>query len=250
MSYGIAEIKNRPVVFTSTFLGKNPLTRQTRRTFNRSSANMNGPIRNTFLVFCWNQSETILLQGSPELLICLLYMRRRALGRDCFWTGCPEIKRCEDSKRTLKNQFASRLAELDTTPKLLRITDQWYIVPVEFRLWRNRDFLELPYCRWPEDQKTGSPLMPIEGFLFLLPASIQAQIIVKGIRRNETAAIETIRKKPLRHGSDWGDFVELSFVKQNVLQRRVGKLLSEPPCGRQNQVDRRYLFRKTSAMKS
>ena len=48
----------------------------------------------------------------------------------------------------------------------------------------------------------GSALMPIEG-LFLLPASIQAQIIVKGIRRNETATItETVRKKPLRHGRD------------------------------------------------
>jgi len=42
----------------------------------------------------------------------------------------------------------------------------------------------------------GSAFMPIEG-LFLLPASIiQAQII----RRNETATIETVRKKPLRHG--------------------------------------------------
>ena len=197
MSYGIAEIKNRPVVFTSTFLGKNPLTRQTRRTFNRSRANLNRPIRNTFIVFCWNQSETILLQGSPELLICLLYMRRRALGRDCFWTGCPEIKRCEDSKRTLKNQFASRLAELDTTPKLLRITDQWYIVPVEFRLWRNRDFLELLYCRWPEDQKTGSPLMPIEGFLFPLPASIQAQIIVKGIRKKWNSSNRDYKKETI-----------------------------------------------------
>ena len=46
------EIKNRPVVFTSTFLRKNPLTRQTRHTFNRSRANLNGPIRNTFIVFC------------------------------------------------------------------------------------------------------------------------------------------------------------------------------------------------------
>ena len=42
-----------------------------------------------------------------------------------FWTGCHEIKRCEESKRTLKNPFASsRLAEFDTTLKLLRITDQ------------------------------------------------------------------------------------------------------------------------------
>ena len=41
-----------------------------------------------------------------------------------------------------------------------------------------------------------SALMPIEG-LFLLLASIQAQIIVKGIRRNETATIKTVRKKHL-----------------------------------------------------
>ena len=44
----------------------------------------------------------------------------------------------------------------------------------------------------------GSALMPIEG-LFLLLASIHAQITVKGIRRNETAPIKTVRKKPLRH---------------------------------------------------
>ena len=69
-----AGVAHRPVMFTSTFLGKNPLTSQTRRTFNRSRANLNGPIRNTFIVFCWNESETILLQGSPELLISLLYI--------------------------------------------------------------------------------------------------------------------------------------------------------------------------------
>ena len=42
----------------------------------------------------------------------------------------------------------------------------------------------------------GSALMLIEG-LFLLPASIQAQIIVKGMRKSETAIIKTVRKKPL-----------------------------------------------------
>ena len=42
----------------------------------------------------------------------------------------------------------------------------------------------------------------------------------------------------------------LSFVKQNVLLQRVNKLLNEPPYGRQNQTKRRYIFRKTSAMKS
>ena len=54
----------------------------------------------------------------------------------------------------------------------------------------------------------GSSFMAIEG-LFLLPASIQAQIIVKEIRRNETVTIETVRKKPLRHGCDSGDLVSV-----------------------------------------
>ena len=84
----------------------------------------------------------------------------------------------------------------------------------------------------------------------MMPASLPAQIIVKGIRRNATATIETVRKKPLRHGCDCGDLVELSFEKQNVLQRPVSKLLNEPSYGRQNQTNRRYMFRKTSAMKS
>ena len=44
--------------------------------------------------------------------------------------------------------------------------------------------------------------------------------------------------------------MELSFVKQNVLQRNVGKLLNEPPYGRKNQTNKRYMFGKTSAMKS
>ena len=91
-----------------------------------------------------------------------------------FWTGCCEIKRCEESKRTLKNPFASRLAEFNTTLKLLRITDQWYIVPESFDLGKIGIFWRYFYCRWPrEDQKMGSTLMPIEG-LFLLLASIQA----------------------------------------------------------------------------
>ena len=60
-----------------------------------------------------------------------------------FWTGCREIKKYEESKRTLKNPFASRLAGFNTTLKLLRITDQWYIVPVKFRFGQNLDFLAL-----------------------------------------------------------------------------------------------------------
>ena len=72
------------------------------------------------------------------------------------WTGCPKVKRSQESKRTLKNLFALRLAEFDTTLKLLRITGQWYSVPAEFRFGRNRDFLALlllPLAGGPKDGK-------------------------------------------------------------------------------------------------
>ena len=101
----------------------------------------------------------------------------------------------------MKNLFASRLGEFDTSLKLLRITENNDIFsPLSFDLGEIGIFWRY-FCLWPEDQKMGSAFMPIEG-LFLLLASIQAQIIVKGIRRNETATIETVRKKPLRHGCD------------------------------------------------
>ena len=84
-----------------------------------------------------------------------------------FWAGCHEIKRCEESKRTLKNPFASRLAKFNNTLKLLRITDQWYIVPDLGQIWI---FWRYFFCLWPEDQTMGSALIPIEGlFLLLLP---------------------------------------------------------------------------------
>ena len=73
-----------------------------------------------------------------------------------------------------------------------------YCSRLSFDLGESGIFLRYFYCRWPEDQKIGSALMPIEG-LFLQLASIQAQIIVKKIRRNETATIKIVRKKPLRH---------------------------------------------------
>ena len=116
-----------------------------------------------------------------------------------FWTGCLEIKRCEESKKTLKNPFASRLAEFNTSLKNfsgLQIND--ILFPLRFDLGEVGIFWRYFYCRWLGDQKMGGALMPIEGLILLL-ASIQAQIIVRGIRRNETAIIKTRRKKPLRH---------------------------------------------------
>ena len=76
-------------------------------------------------------------------------------------------------------------------------------------IWAKSVFFGVTFIAvgWRTKRWEALNLMPIEG-LFLLLASIQAQIIVKGIRRNETATIETVRKKPLRHGCDRGDLVE------------------------------------------
>ena len=54
--------------FTSTFLGKTPLTHQTRRTFNRSRAIWNGPIRNTFNFFLLKPIRDNLAPGFPRAL--------------------------------------------------------------------------------------------------------------------------------------------------------------------------------------
>ena len=106
----------------------------------------------------------------------------------------------QESKRTLKNPFASRLAEFNTNYNFSGLQINDILFPLSFDLgeiwsfWRLK--LLLPLAGGPKDGKRFDANH--EGF-FLLPASIQAQIIVKGIRINETATIKTVRKKPLRN---------------------------------------------------
>ena len=99
---------------------------------------------------------------------------------------------CErGQKETLKNPFASRLAEFDTTLNLLRIPEQWYIVPFKFQFGRNRELfalLSLPLAGETRQRKRFNG----HGSLISLPASIQVQIIVKGMSRNGIATIKTM----------------------------------------------------------
>ena len=130
-----------------------------------------------------------------------------------FLTGCREFKWCEESKRTLKNRFASHLAEFDTTLTLPRTTDQRSIVPVKFRFGRNRTFLafnSLPLARGPREGKhyNASWTMLKAYFSPQLPSSHNRE-------RN------TQKWNSKIHGGDWGDLVELNLVKHNILQRRV-----------------------------
>ena len=66
-------------------------------------------------------------------------------------------------------------------------------------------------------------MIPVKG-LFLLQASIQAQIIVKGISRNGTATkIKTIYETWMRPKRPCG-----GFEKHDVLQRRFSKIINLP----------------------
>ena len=160
-----------------------------------------------------------------------------------------DVANLKDARRVRepwKIRFASRLAEFSG----LQIND--ILFPLSFDLGEIWIFWRYFYCRWLENQKMESALMPIEG-LFLLLASIRAHAdnceknTQKWNSNNKDSKKETI--KTLMWLSR-GDLVVWRFVNQNVLQRRVSKLLNEPPYGRQNQTNRRDMFRKTSAMKS
>ena len=99
-----------------------------------------------------------------------------------YVAGRSEFKRCEKSKRTLKIAFESCLVELNTTLKLLRI---------KFPFGQNPEILVLLSLSLVEDQEKQSALMLVEGLqVFLPPASIKAQIIMKGISKNGTATIK------------------------------------------------------------
>ena len=121
------------------------------------------------------------------------------LGRLC----CREIKRCEESKRTLTNLFASRLAEFDTTLKFLRIGEQLYIVPIKFRFARNRDFLallSLPLAGGPRDGKRFNA-----SWWLISPASFHTSSVnrERNTQKWNSNNTDYVRKKPLRHGCGW-----------------------------------------------
>ena len=76
----IAEIENRPGVFTSTLPEENPLSDQTRCTFTHSRANLNGSIINTCIVFLLKPIRDNLVPGFPRAVPSLAVMHSRTLG--------------------------------------------------------------------------------------------------------------------------------------------------------------------------
>ena len=86
-----------------------------------------------------------------------------------FRTECREFKRCEESQRTLKNPFASRFAEFDTTQNFSELQINDMVFTLSFNLGKIGIYWLSFHCLWPEDQEKGSALIPVEG-LFLPPA--------------------------------------------------------------------------------
>ena len=57
-----------------------------------------------------------------------------------------------------------------------------------------------------------------------LPLKIPRNFAFFSAKYQKPWTIKTVIKEPLWHWCGWGGHVELSFVKQNVLQRRISKL--------------------------
>ena len=77
------------------------------------------------LFFAETNQETILLQGSPELLISPLYMRRRALGRD--WDLARSLLREWPTKGVLGNSTCHQLPSCEKLFSPL----EWNYVTIE-----------------------------------------------------------------------------------------------------------------------
>ena len=151
-----------------------------------------------------------------------------------------------------KNPFASRLTEFDITLKLFRITDQWYIAPVKFPFGRNRDFfwlLLLPLAGGPK----GGKRFDADWTNWRLISSASFHTSSDNCERNTqkwNSNNKGCKKKTIETLIWLRRSCEIKLRRRNVSQRRVSKLLNEPPYCRQNQTKRRCMFRTTSVTKS
>ena len=139
-----------------------------------------------------------------------------------FWTGCREIKRCEESRRTLKNPFATRLAVFDTALKPLSITDRWYILLRLSLIWTKSGFFVVTFIAVGRRTKSWEALWcRLKAYFFC-----QLPYKPRNCERNTYIWNSNNRhcKKETIETWMWLRRSCGSFVKQNVLQRRVCKL--------------------------
>ena len=104
--------------------------------------------------------------------------------------------------------------------ELLRITDQWYIVPVKFRFRRNREFLallSLPLAGGPKDGKHFDAHWRLISTASFHTSSDNFE---RNTQKSNLNNKDSVRKKQLRLGCNRRDLVKLSFVRHNALQRR------------------------------
>ena len=106
---------------------KNPLTRQTCRVFNRSRANLNGPIRNTFIVFLLKPIRDNLAPGFPRALdLSPLHAQKSSGSR--LATGW-----------TKTDQNSENVQNRDTVEISAQTSTGSEISYLEIGIWTNRD---------------------------------------------------------------------------------------------------------------
>ena len=162
-----------------------------------------------------------------------------------FWQ---DVANSKDA--TLKNPFASLLAEFDTTLKLeLQVND--ILFPLSFDLDQIGIFLafhSLPLTRGPREEKRFNASWT----MLKAYSSRQLPYTSSDNRERNTQQWNSkkkyhVRKKPLIHGCNWRDLVELSFVEHNAFCNDVTK---PSPYDRQIQTNRHYMFREKNLMNS
>ena len=131
-----------------------------------------------------------------------------------FLTGCCEFKWCEESKRTYTKTSQHYRSRINFSCQVL--------------IWQNRDFLVLPSLPLAGGWKEGKHFNASRRLISPASFHTSSDNSERNTQKWNSSSKDYVRKKPWRHGCDWGDLVELSFANHNVLQRCVSKLLNKP----------------------
>ena len=123
-----------------------------------------------------------------------------------FSTECREFKR--EESENLEKSVCIVLCRVRYYTKLLRITNQWYSVPVKYQFGQNRDFLaflSLPLAGGlREGKRFNSSWRLISPFSFHTSSDNRERNTQKWNSNHK----DYLRKKRLRRGCDWGDLAE------------------------------------------
>ena len=119
-----------------------------------------------------------------------------------------QIQKMRGESENLEKSVCIALCRVRYYTKLLRITNQWYSVPVKFQIGQNQDFLaflSLPLAGGPREGKRFN-----FSWRLISPSSFHTSSTnrERNTQKWNSNHKDYLRKKRLRHGCDWGDLAE------------------------------------------